>query len=83
MFILQMAGSHSVSDDGLVHTITLRDGLKWHDGSAVDSADCIASIARWGKRDGMGQQLMAQVTTMFTVDNNTFDYHAHGALGSC
>ena len=24
----QMAGSHSVSDDGLVHTITLRNGLK-------------------------------------------------------
>ena len=69
---LQMAGSHSVSDDGLVHTITLRDGLKWHDGSAVESADCIASIARWGKRDGMGQQLMAQVTSMDAVDNKTF-----------
>ncbi|MDP6768986.1 MAG: ABC transporter substrate-binding protein [Arenicellales bacterium] len=68
----QMAGSHSVSDDGLVHTITLRDGLKWHDGSAVESADCIASIARWGKRDGMGQQLMAQVSSMDAVDSKTF-----------
>ena len=69
----QMAGSHSVSDDGLVHTITLRDGLKWHDGSPVTSADCIASINRWGKRDGMGQQLLAVVDTMFTVDNKTFE----------
>jgi len=70
---LQMAGAHSVSDDGLVHTITLRDGLKWHDGSPVTSADCIASINRWGKRDGMGQQLLAVVDTMFTVDNKTFE----------
>ncbi len=68
----QMAESHSVSDDGKVYTITLRDGLKWHDGGAVTSEDCIASIARWGKRDGMGQQLMAKVDKMEAVDAKTF-----------
>ncbi len=67
----QMAESHSVSDDGLVHTITLRDGLKWHDGAPVTAEDCVASIARWGKRDGMGQQLMAKVDKMEAVDDKT------------
>ena len=67
----QMAESHSVSDDGLVHTITLRDGLKWHDGAPVTAEDCVASIARWGKRDGMGQQLMAKVTEMTAVYDKT------------
>jgi len=68
----QMADSYEVSDDGLTYTITLRDGLKWHDGTAVTSADCIASIARWGKRDGMGQQLAAVTASMEAVDDKTF-----------
>ena len=68
----QMAESHSVSDDGLVHTIKLRPGLMWHDGAAVTPADCIASIERWGKRDGMGQQLVAKVASMDVVDSSTF-----------
>ena len=53
----QMAESHVVSDDGLIYTITLRDGLKWHDGTPVTSADCIASIDRWGKRNRIEQCL--------------------------
>ena len=68
----QMAESHSVSDDGKVYSITLRDGLKWHDGAPVRPEDCIASIERWGKRDGMGQQLMAVVDGFEVVDAKTF-----------
>jgi peptide/nickel transport system substrate-binding protein len=47
-----------VSDDKLTYTFTLRDGLKWHDGSPVTAEDCVASLRRWGKNDGMGQKLM-------------------------
>ncbi|WP_188612520.1 ABC transporter substrate-binding protein [Chelatococcus reniformis] len=53
----QMA-SWTVSDDKLTYTFTLRDGLKWHDGAAVTAEDCVASLKRWAKRDGMGQKLM-------------------------
>ncbi len=67
----QMAESYTVSDDALIYTITLRDGLKWHDGAPVTAEDCIASIARWGKRDGMGQQLMANMEAMEAVDEKT------------
>ena len=43
----QMVGSHTVSDDGLTYTFTLRDGLSWHDGAPVTAADCVSSIKRW------------------------------------
>ena len=68
----QMVGEHSVSDDGLVYTFTLRDGLKWHDGDPVKAEDCVASILRWGKRDGMGQKLMDFTKELKAVDDKTF-----------
>ena len=68
----QMAESGTVSEDGKTYTIKLREGLKWHDGSPVTPDDCIASIQRWGQRDGMGQQMMAVVESMEAVDDLTF-----------
>jgi peptide/nickel transport system substrate-binding protein len=43
----QMAESWQLSDDGLVATIKLREGLAWHDGKPVTAEDCIASLKRW------------------------------------
>ena len=68
----QMVDTWNVSNDGLTYTFTLRDGLKWHDGQPVTSEDCIASIQRWGKRDGMGQKLMDFTASMAAVDARTF-----------
>ena len=45
----------TISDDRLTYTFTLRDGLKWHDGTPVTAEDCVASLKRWAKVDGMGQ----------------------------
>jgi peptide/nickel transport system substrate-binding protein len=67
----QMADTYKVSDDGLTHTITLRDGLLWHDNTPVTAEDCIASIRRWGAKDGMGQKLMSFVDTMTATDAKT------------
>lgn len=60
----QMVESHTVSEDGLIYTFTLRDGLRFHDGADVTGADVAASIARWGERDSMGQVLMTIVESM-------------------
>src|SRR5882757_8656833 len=68
----QMVDTWKLGDDKLTYTFTLRDGLKWHDGGAVTPADCIASIARWGKRDALGQKLMESVAGMNAVDAKTF-----------
>ena len=43
----QMAAGHVIEDDGKRWTITLRDGLKFHDGEKVRARDCVASIKRW------------------------------------
>lgn len=67
----QMLERHSVSADGLTYTFTLRDGLKFHDGAAVTSADVVASLQRWGQRDGMGQMLMARTAELVAVDAKT------------
>jgi peptide/nickel transport system substrate-binding protein len=63
----QMA-SWKVSDDGLTYTFTLRDGLKWHDGTAVTAEDCVASLQRWAKRDGGGQMMMDYVASLTATD---------------
>ena len=68
----QMAESWEASDDGLNWTFTLRDGLKFHDGEPVRPADVIASLERWGKRDGMGQQLFTAVEGFEVQDDKTF-----------
>ncbi|WP_372088444.1 ABC transporter substrate-binding protein (plasmid) [Tistrella mobilis] len=49
----------SISDDKLVYTFTLRDGLRFHDGAPVTAADVVASLKRWGARDGAAAFLMA------------------------
>src|SRR6267143_595052 len=68
----QMVDSWTVSDDKLTYSFKLRDGLKWHDGTPVRAADCVASIERWGKRDTLGQKLMEAVAEMRPVDDKTF-----------
>ena len=40
--------------------LALRDGLMFHDGEPVRAQDCIASLARWMRRDGMGQRIASQ-----------------------
>ncbi len=69
----QMVDSWSVSEDGLTWRFTLRDGLQWHDGAAVTAADCVASIKRWGARDGMGQKLADATQELRVVDDTTFE----------
>ncbi len=69
----QMADSHDVSDDKLTWRFRLRDGLRFHDGEPVRGADCVASIARWMKRDGMGQRVAAQLDAMRAPDDRSFE----------
>src|ERR1700726_1759790 len=60
-----------VSDDKLTYTFTLRDGLKWHDGAPVTAEDCVASLKRWGRNDGMGQKLMDFTASLEATDART------------
>jgi peptide/nickel transport system substrate-binding protein len=39
----RLASDYKVSDDGLTYTFTLNDGITFHDGTALTSADVVAS----------------------------------------
>ncbi len=64
-----MLAGHALSADKLTHRMTLRAGLKWHDGKPVTAADCVASLERWMKKDGFGQKL-ANALASLTTDGN-------------
>src|ERR1700680_4958286 len=66
----QMA-NWKVSEDKLTYVFTLRDGLKWHDGSPVTAEDCVASLKRWSKNETMGQTLMDFTATIEATDDRT------------
>lgn len=68
----QMVQDYSVSPDGLTYAFTLRPGLKFHDGQAVTAKDCVASVKRWGVRDGAGQHLFRRVTSITVKDDSAF-----------
>jgi peptide/nickel transport system substrate-binding protein len=61
-----------VSADKLTYTFKLREGLSWHDGAPVTSADAVQSIKRWGAKDSMGQKLMTFAKEFVEVDARTF-----------
>jgi peptide/nickel transport system substrate-binding protein len=55
----QMLAGYSTEEDGKTWTLTLREGMKFHDGTPVLARDAVASIQRWGTTDAFGQALMA------------------------
>ena len=67
----QMAEGYTLSDDQLTYTITLRDGLKFHDGSPVTATDVVASLERWGKVDGLGKILFSKAASLTAADDKT------------
>jgi peptide/nickel transport system substrate-binding protein len=55
----QMLEGYTTEEDGLTWTLTLRDGLKFHDNTPVLARDAVASIQRWQVLDSFGQALAA------------------------
>lgn len=68
----QMVEQWVESEDRLNWTFTLREGLFFHDGSAVTTADVIASLRRWGQRDVYGRQIFAVTEQLVATDARRF-----------
>jgi peptide/nickel transport system substrate-binding protein len=56
----QMLDGFTTENDGKLWRLTLRDGLRFHDGTPVLARDCVASLKRWGVRDAFGSALMGR-----------------------
>jgi peptide/nickel transport system substrate-binding protein len=68
----QMVESWATSDDRLTWTFELRDGLRWHDGAPVTTADVLPSIKRWMDKDSLGGLLATSTREVKAVDERTF-----------
>src|SRR6267378_4707975 len=77
----QMVEKWTESPDHRLWSFTLRPGLAFHDGKPVTGEDVVASLARWGKRDAMGQKLMTFVERMDAPSPNTFRIFLREACG--
>ncbi|MBM3556373.1 MAG: ABC transporter substrate-binding protein [Alphaproteobacteria bacterium] len=68
----QMVETWSLSPDRLTYTFTLREGLAFHDGAKVTTADVLASLKRWSAVDTIGKRLAAHTQAWEAVDERTF-----------
>ena len=78
----QMVEGHVVENDGLRWTMKLRPGLMFHDGTRVVARDCAASLARWMKRDAVGQSLAARMDALETPDDRTLVFRLNKPFAS-
>jgi peptide/nickel transport system substrate-binding protein len=62
---------HTVSDDGLVYTFTLRRGVQFHHGKELTAADAVASLQRWGKFHPFGKDFFTRVAAVMPLDRYT------------
>ncbi|MFJ7355990.1 ABC transporter substrate-binding protein [Phyllobacterium sp. NPDC097923] len=68
---LLAASLPEISADGKIYTIKLRTGVKFHDGTDMDSADVVASLKRWTQIASRGKQVAPLITSIDAVDAST------------
>lgn len=62
-----------ISEDGKTYRITLREGISFHDGSAMDSADVVASLDRWKTLSTRGKGVADRISAITAIDPLTVE----------
>ncbi len=70
----QMVEGHRLENDGRLWTLTLREGLRFHDGEPVRGRDAVASIKRWAARDAFGTALIAATDELYAPSDRTIRF---------
>jgi peptide/nickel transport system substrate-binding protein len=70
----QMVEGMNTESDGLTWELTLRGGLKFHDGEKVLARDCVATIKRFATRDAFGQAMMKRVAEISAPSDNVIKF---------
>src|ERR1700720_1716294 len=65
----QMVAGHVIGNDHRQWELTLRDGLRFHDGTPVLARDCVATIQRVAKRSPIVVTLMQQTDELTAVSD--------------
>jgi peptide/nickel transport system substrate-binding protein len=80
--IPMLAESHAISDDQLTHTIKLRQGVPFHNGTEMVAADVVASLQRWGRISGFARNLMGATNEIVEVDSYTVEFRLNTPFGT-
>ena len=80
--IPMLAEGHTVSDGGRRYTITLRKGVRFHNGKEMTAADVVPSLNRWGKIATPGKPLWKNVEAVEAKDAYTVVIHLKEPSGS-
>jgi peptide/nickel transport system substrate-binding protein len=71
----QMVEGHVSDDGGRVWTLTLREGLRFHDNEPVRGRDVVVSLRRWGMQDAFGKTLFGAIDELMAPDDRTIRFH--------
>jgi len=63
-----LAESHTVSEDGLTYTFTIRQGISFHNGKLLTATDVVASLNRWGTLTGRGRTIFGRMNEIVETD---------------
>ena len=71
-----VAERYEISEDGLVYTFTLRDGIKFHNGESVTAADVVYSMTRCADNSGDSALVSAfsAIQDLQAVDERTVTF---------
>ncbi|MDQ4045127.1 MAG: ABC transporter substrate-binding protein [Chloroflexota bacterium] len=73
IYIPHLAEDMQISEDGTVFTITLRQGVPFHNGEEMTSADVVASLERWQRMTSRGASILENLETMTAIDDYTVE----------
>jgi peptide/nickel transport system substrate-binding protein len=71
----QMIEGYTIENDGKLWRLTLREGLRFHDGEPVLGKDVVASIKRWSKRDIYAAALVAVLDDLVAPSDRVVEFH--------
>lgn len=79
--IPELVEEYTLSEDGLTHTLRLRQGVPFHSGEPMTAADVHASVTRWSQLSGVGQQFFSVVDEFVEVDDSTVEFRLNRTFG--
>ncbi|HEV2128016.1 MAG TPA: ABC transporter substrate-binding protein [Thermomicrobiales bacterium] len=80
--IPMLVETHTMSEDGLTHTMKLREGITFHNGEPMTAADVHASVTRWAQISGVGSNLFEAVDEFVEVDEHTVEFRLSRPYGT-